>query len=74
MKIYVDYEFNDLCNCCDNYARQTLNKIEEEEKETELMNLLNDCFIDDIPHFNEINDFLAFDSEWIFETLGIKTK
>lgn len=70
MKIYQDYDFNMLYNSCWGQAISTLEKIEEYEKEAEFMFLLSDIYID-MPTLTQVNDLLAFDSEWIFETLDI---
>ena len=73
MRIYKDYDFDDLTNSCWSGALDTLNTIQENNKEEELMSLLSlDCF-SDIPDLTEVNDLLWFEDEWIFEMLGIDT-
>ena len=67
-----ELDFADLTNECWSGAIDTLNTISEKDKEDELMYLLSEIFIE-IPDFTEINDFLWFEDEYIFETLGIKT-
>lgn len=52
-------------------AVDTLQKIEEEGKEDELMELLQDIFTD-IPTETELNDFLWFDDDYIYDQLGIE--
>ena len=73
MRIYKDYDFNDLMDACWSGAIDTLNTIQENDKEEELMSLLSlDCF-SDTPDLTEVNDLLWFENEWIFEMLGIDT-
>lgn len=73
MRIYKDYDFNDLMDACWSGAIDTLNTIQENNKEEELMSLLSlDCF-SDTPDLTEVNDLLWFEDEWIFEMLGIDT-
>ena len=52
-------------------AINTLKTIEENEKEEELMTLLENTF-EDVPTETEVNDFLWFDDDFIFEQLGIE--
>ena len=42
MRIYKDYDFNDLMNACWSGALETLNTVQENNKEEELMSLLSD--------------------------------
>ena len=63
--------FEDLKHECWCGAIDTLQKIEEEGKEDELMELLQEVFAD-IPTETEINDFLWFEDSYIYENLGIK--
>ena len=70
MEIKKDYNFNDLRNNCWSGAIDTLETIEENEKEEELMTLLEDTF-EDVPTETEVNDFLWFEDDFIFEELGI---
>lgn len=66
-----ELSFEDLKHECWSGAIDTLQKIEEEGKETELMELLLDIFAD-IPTETQINDFLWFEDSYIYENLGIK--
>ena len=70
MEIKKDYNFNDLKDDCWSGAIDTVETIEENEKEEELMALLEDTF-EDVPTETEVNDFLWFDDDFIFEELGI---
>lgn len=71
MEIKKDYDFEDLKRNSWSGAINTLEKIEENEKEEELMELL-ECTFEDVPSDTEVNDFLWFDDDFIFEELGIK--
>ena len=68
-----ELDFRDLMNECWSGAIDTLNTIYENDKEEELMSLLALDVFGDTPDLTEVNDLLWFDSEWIFETLGINT-
>lgn len=63
--------FEDLKKECWSGAVDTLQKIEEEGKEDELMELLQDIFTD-IPTETELNDLLWFDDDYIYDQLGIE--
>lgn len=55
-------------------AVDTLNTIREKEKEDEFMDYLEEMFFEssyEIPTLTELNDFLWFDDQTIFEDLGI---
>lgn len=74
MYIKQDMDFNDLMNNCWSGAIDTLKTIEEHDKEDELMVHLESIMSEDIgniPTMTEINDYLWFDSDFIFESLGI---
>lgn len=71
MSIIVKQEmdFNDLKNNCWSGAIDTLQVIEENGKEEELMLLLDE--ITSNPTMTDLNDILWFDDEFIFKNLGI---
>lgn len=71
MEIKKNYNFDDLKENSWSGAIDTLKTIEENEKEEELMQLLELTF-EDVPTDTEVNDFLWFDDDFIFEELGIK--
>lgn len=74
MYVKQDMDFNDLMNNCWSGAIDTLKTIEEHDKEEELMEHLESIMSEDIgniPTMTEINDYLWFDSDFIFESLGI---
>lgn len=71
MKIYTEFnEFYDLTENCWSGAIQTLDTVSENNKESELMDLLEEVFYDGV-ELTELNDFLWFDSDYIFECLDI---
>lgn len=53
-------------------AVDTLNTIKENNLIDELDSLLDDVFQDKLPTLTEVNDFLRFDNDFIYEQLGIK--
>lgn len=74
MYIKQDMDFNDLMDNCWSGAIDTLKTIEEHDKEEELMAHLEEIFesyFDNVPTMTEINDYLRFEWEAIFECLGI---
>lgn len=71
MEIKKDYNFEDLKKNSWSGAIDTLETIEKNEKEKELMQLLENTF-EDVPTETEVNDFLWFDDDFIFEELGIE--
>ena len=71
MYIKQDMDFNDLMNNCWSGAIDTLKTIEEHDKEDELMAHLEEQWFDEVPTMTEINDYLWFEDEFIFEALGI---
>lgn len=71
MYIKQDMGFNDLMNNCWSGAIDTLKTIEEHGKENELMEHLEEQWLDEVPTMTEINDYLWFEDEFIFQCLGI---
>lgn len=71
MWIKKEYDYNDLRNNSWSGAVNTLKRVEEANKEEELMNFLEDIFYKNIPSDTDVNDLLWFDSELIYESLGI---
>ena len=70
VKIEMD-DFRTLKNNSWSGALDTLKDIEEADKEDELMYLLEDIFCDTIPTETEVNDFLWFERDYIYESLGL---
>ena len=71
MKIVKEYEFEDLYKNSWSGAINTLNIIRENDMENEIMVHLEDMFFDKIPTETEVNDYLWFESDYIYECLGI---
>ena len=63
--------FDDLYENSWSRAIDTLNVIMENGLEEELMYHLEEVFYDNIPTATQLNDYLWFKSEYIFESLGI---
>ena len=71
MYVKNDLDFNDLENECWE-CDYTLDAISENNKEEEFMDLLEEQFNGDIPTMTEVNDFIRFDDDFIFDELGIR--
>ena len=71
LEVKQDMNFEDLKNNCWSGAINTLQRVEEEGKEEELMNHLEDLFYDAAPTMTELNDYLWFEDELIYDALGI---
>ena len=71
MYIKKEYNFSDLMNDCWSGAIDTLKTIEERNKEDELMAHLENQWLDEVPTMTQINDYLWFEDEFIFQCLGI---
>ena len=72
MWIKEDYSFGYLQKNVWSGAVDTMRTIENEGKEDSLMNLLCEVFgYDDIPTLTQVNDFLWFERDFIYENLGI---
>lgn len=68
-----ELDFHDLLDECWSGALDTLNTIYEHDKEEELMDFLEVYFADcdEIPTMTEVNDFLWFEDDWIFEQIDL---
>ena len=71
MEIKKDYDVYDLYCCTWSGAEETLNRIMHENKEDEFMDLFYEIFGNNIPDLTEVNDWLRFEWEDIFNYLGI---
>lgn len=71
MYVQTDLDFNDLENECWG-CDSVLDAISENNKEEEFMYLLEEQFGGDIPTMTEVNDFIRFDDDFIFDALGIR--
>jgi hypothetical protein len=74
MYIKKDYGFEDLMDNSWSGAVDTLEQVEASNMEEELMELLEEIFGDSTPTETEVNDYLWFNSDEIFEMLGINTE
>ena len=71
MEIKRECGFNELQETCWSGAVDTLNTISKHDKEDEFMQYLEEVFSDDIPTETEVNDFIWFEDDAIFEELDI---
>ena len=71
MKIAREYDFNDLYRNSWSGAINTLDTIIKNDMENELMEHLEEIFDNQIPTETEVNDYLWFESDYIYECLGI---
>lgn len=70
IEIRKELNFEDIKDMAWSGAIYTINTIDDYDKGEEFMQLLTEVFTG-IPTDTEINDFLWFDSDYIFNTLGI---
>ena len=71
MKIVREYNFNDLYENSWSGAIDTLDTIIKNDMENELMEHLEEIFDNQIPTETEVNDYLWFESDYIYECIGI---
>ena len=74
MEVITEYgNYYDLKEHSWSGALDTLKDIENADKEDELMQLLEDVFADreEVPTDTEVNDFLWFGREYIYENVGL---
>ena len=71
MEIRMEIGINELYDMSWSGGRETLDDIFEHDKEEELMNLLEEVFFDNIPSDTEVNDFLWFERDMIYEHCGL---
>ena len=71
IQVTSELDFNDLMSQCWSGAVDTLNRIYDNNKEARFMDLLNERFACMSPTLTEVNDYLWFQSDEIFEYLGI---
>lgn len=69
--IQKELDFYDLLEECWSGAINTLETIENNNKEEEFMDLLSEMNMNTL---TEINDFLRFDDTYIYDCLGIDTE
>lgn len=68
------YDFNELYNSSWSGAIDTLDTIREHDKEDNFLQLLNDILssYDNGLDRTKVNDFIWFDRDYIYESLGIE--
>ena len=71
MEIRMEIGINELYDMSWSGGRDTLDNIFEHDKEEELMNLLEEVFCDEAPSDTEVNDFLWFERDMIYEHCGL---
>lgn len=71
MYVKIEMDYRTLKNNSWSGALDTLKDIEEADKEDELMYFLEEIFTDTIPTETEVNDFLWFERDYIYESLGL---
>lgn len=72
MIVRKDVDFYDIRENAWGGAEFTLDTIADYDKEEEFMALLEELYPDGADE-TEINDFIAFDDDYIFESLGISS-
>lgn len=65
-----DWDFDDLQNNAWGNATNTLEEVQNHEKEDELMELLDELYPDGVDEV-ELNDFLGYEDVYIFQNLDI---
>ena len=63
--------FNELADMVWSGAMDTIADIQNANKEDEFMNFLEAVFCDEIPTDTEVNDFIWFERDYIYESLGL---
>ena len=71
MEIRIDMGINEIYDMSWSGGRDTLDDIFEHDREEELMNLLEEVFFNEIPSDGEVNDFLWFERDMIYEHCGL---
>ena len=71
MEIRMEIGINELYDMSWSGGRDTLDDIFEHDREEELMNLLEEVFCDEVPSDTEVNDFLWFERDMIYEHCGL---
>ena len=69
IQVKSELDFNDLMSQCWSGAVDTLNRIYDKNMEDDFMDLLNEIF--ETPTMTDINDYLWFNADHIYASLGI---
>lgn len=70
----IKKEINDFYALADmvwSGARDTIADIQNTNKEDEFMNFLEAVFCDEVPTDTEVNDFIWFERDYIYENIGL---
>lgn len=65
-------KFRDLEYLCWGQATHILQEIYDNDLEEELMTHLEDVFADNTPTLTELNDYISYDWEYIYESIGLE--
>lgn len=71
MKVFDEMNWYDIYRTAWSGARDTVERIEDEDKGDEFVSLIEEVYPEGIDR-TALNDILWFDDEWVFESLGIK--
>lgn len=63
--------FNELADMVWSGAMDTIADIQNANKEDEFMNFLEAVFCDEVPTDTEVNDFIWFERDYIYENIGL---
>ena len=63
--------FNELADMVWSGAVDTIKDIQNANKEDEFMNFLEAVFCDEVPRDVEVNDFIWFERDYIYENIGL---
>jgi hypothetical protein len=72
IKIEIE-DIYDLKNKCWGQASSILDEIDDADLGDDLMSHLEDVFFDQQPTMTELNDYIAYDWEYIYEAIGMPT-
>ena len=64
--------FRDLENVCWGQALNVLQEIYDNDYEEELITHLEEIFADNTPTLTELNDYIAYDWETIYDAIDLK--
>ena len=73
LKVFEEYDFDSLYNNAHGQAVEVLNEIDKADKSEELMDFLEDLYPDGVDYI-ELNDFIAYDWDWIYQQIGMPSK
>ena len=71
MKVFDEMDWYDIYCTAWSGARDTVERIEDEDKGDEFVSLIEELYPEGIDR-TALNDLLWFEEDWIFEMLGIK--